>query len=563
MTLCTRNTHLFLCVLVLFLWMACAKQGFPPGGPVDRTRPQILSTEPKSDSTRVSLDTKVYIHFSEAVEHRTCEESIFITPMPAQPVRYKWHGKKLEIRFAEPLLENRTYVITVGTGTRDRRNLTLATSHTLAFSTGDSLDRGSIRGVVYADTPIEGTQVWAYDLKTESHPNPGKTKPLYVTQCNAIGLFSLDYLALGQYRIFAVADRDRSGTYEAERELIAVAPKDVILDSTRSSISGLVLRAAMSDTTAPQLAGATAPDRHHVDLRFSERMAEKGMEDRANYLIHAEGDTLAVLDALLDFRNAAYVHLLTEPQRDSASYTVQVKSGQDLAGFALMADSATAVFSGSARDDSVKPYFIQALPEDKSRNNPLNTPVTMIFSEALDTTWTQLAFQLQDTGRTALPGRFNWPDAATLRFQPDSLLKPEQLYRVVIAEDSVRDRNGIRLADTLVALSFHTLNPDTLTEISGSMVDEASGSGRIYLRARGVSGPVYELWLDNEGFYRFADIMPGRYVIDFYRDEDNNSRFSYGVPFPWQPSERYAVYPDTLEVRSRWPNEGNDLRLPR
>ncbi len=552
-----------LLALLLLLVLACAKQGFPPGGPVDRIRPEIIATLPKSDSTGVGIDTRVWIHFSEAVDHRTCEESIFITPLPTEPVHYKWRGSRLEIRFAEPLLENRTYVITVGTGTRDRRNLTMAASHTLAFSTGDSLDRGSIRGTVHADTPIEGTQVWAYDLETQADPDPGKIKPLYVTQCSALGSFNLDYLALGRYRIFAVADRDRSGTYDAERELIAVAPRDILLDAASPRLSGLVLRAALGDTTPPELAGATAPDRHHVSLRFSERLDKAGMEDRANYLIHTAADTLAVLEAFLDFRNAAYVHLLTAPQTAGASYMVHVKQGRDLAGFALVADSSSAVFTGSALDDSLKPYFIQAVPEDKSRNHPLDTPVTLIFSEAMDRLWCESAFVLQDTGKAAIRGRFTWPNAATLRFQPDSLLKPEQLYRVQVAEDSMRDRNGMRLADTLVTIAFHTLNPDTLTEISGSVVDEASGAGKLYLRARAEKGPVYEVWLENEGFYRFAAIMPGRYSIDFYRDEDGNGRFSHGIPFPWQPAERYAVYPDTIVVRSRWPNEGNDLRLPR
>ena len=56
--------------------------------------------------------------------------------------------------------------------------------------------------------------------------------------------------------------------------------------------------------------------------------------------------------------------------------------------------------------------------------------------------------------------------------------------------------------------------------------------------------------------------MPGEYLIDFFRDEDGDGRFFRGRPFPRQPAERYTLYPDTIRVRSRWPNEGNDLLLP-
>ena len=59
-----------------------------------------------------------------------------------------------------------------------------------------------------------------------------------------------------------------------------------------------------------------------------------------------------------------------------------------------------------------------------------------------------------------------------------------------------------------------------------------------------------------------ATLLPGHYFLDCFRDSDGNGRYSYGHTFPFVPAERFAVYPDTVVLRSRWPNEGNDIILP-
>jgi beta-lactam-binding protein with PASTA domain len=132
---------------LLFLILAflnCAKEGMPPGGPVDTTPPEVLSVSPKPFSTRVDLNSKIEITLSERMSNKPTEESIFISPFPKKPFDYKWKGKKLILSPPEPLLESKTYVVTIGTGARDLRNNHLSKSYTFAFSTGAGLDSGTI-----------------------------------------------------------------------------------------------------------------------------------------------------------------------------------------------------------------------------------------------------------------------------------------------------------------------------------------------------------------------------------------------------------------------------------
>ncbi|HSQ77221.1 MAG TPA: hypothetical protein VLT13_16785, partial [Bacteroidota bacterium] len=58
-------------------------------------------------------------------------------------------------------------------------------------------------------------------------------------------------------------------------------------------------------------------------------------------------------------------------------------------------------------------------------------------------------------------------------------------------------------------------------------------------------------------------LMEGKYAIQGYRDEDENRAYTPGLPHPYKPSERFAVYPDTVKVRARWNIEGVVLKFPR
>jgi len=90
---------------------------------------------------------------------------------------------------------------------------------------------------------------------------------------------------------------------------------------------------------------------------------------------------------------------------------------------------------------------------------------------------------------------------------------------------------------------------------------DSTANGRIFLKAQqnAKDGQTYEMQLSEPGPYEFSGILPGTYSLEGFRDRDNNGEYSFGQAFPFQPAERFVVYPDTIKVRARWPNEGNDI----
>ena len=546
---------------LIILVMGCAKQAFPPGGPVDRTPPMIVRTQPGADTTHVAQDVQVEIEFSEPVQQRSVEETLFITPFSRYSV--SWKGRRMTIEFTEPLYADRTYVITVGAGAQDRRNNIMEESFTLAFSTGEILDVGRIEGRVWVQEPArpEAVQIWAYDLAEISQPNPKIHEPLYITQAGKDGTFALLYMAWGTYRVFAVLDRDGSGTYDVESDELGVAPGDIAVDSLVAN-PPLVFRVSRRDTTAPVLTSARPTDRHHIAIAFSEPMQSVPLLNKENISLRGPASLRDILDAYPDPRNAAYAHLTTEALQDT-SFELYFKQGFDRNGLALADTGKSIVFQGTSKIDTTSPRYLFMQPSDSSDNVPLMDSIKIVFSESMDSSTIRETFSLVDTSGNPVNGTVHWPYLAKMVFVPKDTLEPFMKYTLSLNVDKVTDLFGNTLADTLFEKWFYTVDPDTLTEILGTLSDADSGAGGPYVmtatnRKNGQSTIV----LPSPEAYRFKNLMPGEYVISLFHDADRDGEYSKGQAFPFVPSERYYVYPDTIKTRSSWPNEGNDIEMP-
>ncbi|MDZ7370164.1 MAG: Ig-like domain-containing protein [candidate division KSB1 bacterium] len=556
-------------IIVFFIALAlctCANQGFPPGGPEDKTPPRVIAAFPPNDSTGVSRTTKVQILFSEPVVPFTVEKALFITPFVGDRIKLKWRGdRQLTIQFSDSLLPNRTYVVTIGAGAKDRRNNMMKESFTLAFSTGEHLDRGQISGRLYG-TDLGGAQVWAYDLSLTPDPDPSRHTPLYATQTGEEGLFRLSYMAFGRYRLFAVKDRNLNNRYDPEFDQIGVAHRDVQLDSLNRTDSPLTFRLAQRDTTRPRLEAVSAPDRQHVILRFSEPIrAEAARID--NFMIVTGSDTLAVFDAYFDPQNSALLQLATAPQQSGLFYQLQIKEIKDQSGLTMAAPTLPFTFTGSALPDTVRPRYVAMSPRDSSRAVPVNSSIKVFFSEAMAAEPLTRLFHLADSSGNPVSGDIAFPTGNRLVFTPHRHLAGKMRYTVSLPPDSITDLAGNPLADSLFQKHFITLNPDTLSAIAGTVADaDSAARGPFFLKAVLVGDKephTYELFVPNAGKFEFRDLMPGRYVIEVFRDEDENREFTFGTPYPFQPAERFFVYPDTIEIRPRWPSDGETILLPR
>lgn len=554
------RTAEFIIILILLI-ISCAKQGFPPGGPEDKTPPEIVRTEPGKGQTGVPPGRDVTVWFSERIRPPTTpNDAIFFSPYPGEGVRFKWSGKKLKIRFPKPFPDSTTIVVTFGTGLRDYPGNAMKSSFSLAFSTGAILDRGTIHGTVYGPASASGLDVWAYLLKNNMEPDPRKMEPDYAVQCQERGGFRFSHLSPGQYRLFAVQDRSRDRRYQPVEDEIGVPFRDITLSSEDQAADSVSFRMTREDTLGPSLVRASALNRNSILFQFDEPIT---VQDRLSPFMQAElSDSLPIQAAYVDPSDSRQIRIMTAGQKPGKRILFSILGLTDLAGNPPDSSVRQIRVEGSDKPDTTKPRLLSTQPKNNEQGVNLDSPVRLVFNIPLDTVGSRPGIVLSDSSGQSVDCRHQWDTPASLTFIPKSSFASFTVYRIRIG-DSAKDFWGRAFQDT--AVSFRTLNADTLSEISGTVSDLRSDSpGMLLVSIKQADRPnqEYKRTILRSGPYRFDRVLPGRYILGCFRDRNGNGQYDYGRPFPFEPSERFSVYPDTIVVRPRWPNEGNDLTLP-
>ncbi len=558
-------------VLSVFICLtSCARQIAPSGGPPDKKPPTLVQVTPENNSTLVPFDQSIEFEFSESMNRKSLEKALFITPRPERPAKYKWKGRRLRIDIGDSLKANRTYVITLGTDLKDAHGNPLAQSYTLAFSTGAEISDGKIDGQVFNANKPRGVLIWAYILNETGAPDPVRDNADYVTQADEHGLYKLSHLSAGKYRIFAIEDKDGNRFFEEGGDGIGIPQQDILLASDSVEVENINFKVSIKDTLGPALSSVQAENDTHVHLRFDETLSRQAAEKSGNYLIRAgnkgTGDALQVRLAYVNPLDSLQVRLVTDAQQRGAEYSVIIKNVTDKSGNPMDENYDRDVFFASALPDTFKPSLLKIFPGDSARAVPVSSALIFYFSEAMRQATFERNFVMADTMGNHLRGAFDWPTPASVRFQPEQDLVSLKRYQVSIPLDSVYDIAGNSIADSLLEMHFTAINIDTLSSISGMVSDpDSTGTGWIFMTAKqkGRSNISYQIKLAAPAPYKFKNILPGQYTIEAFRDGDGNGKYSFGNAIPFTPSERFVIYADSIKVRARWPNEGNDIVFPR
>jgi len=260
--------------LLIGLLVSCANPQAPSGGPRDSTPPSVVQTRPVQDTVDVSTDVgALRVEFSEYVERSTLSQALSITPTFEQRPQFSWDGRAVEIQFPSALRDSTTYIFTFGTTLSDARGVSLETPITVAFSTGERINRGQIEGRVVngpSGTTQQGVDVFAYALPPgASAVRPLPDAPSYRTQTGEGGRFSFDYMREGPYYVLALRDNNRNRQPDPQ-EPVAVPPRLSIRADSGAAAVPVPWLLARRDTTAPQLQQVRPVSRQRLRLRFDE-----------------------------------------------------------------------------------------------------------------------------------------------------------------------------------------------------------------------------------------------------------------------------------------------------
>ncbi len=548
-------------IFLFFLVAGCANQLPPTGGDVDRIPPEIVEVFPPDGTT--SFDEDYFeIEFSEYVDKRSVREAIFISPFIEGILDFEWTGTSVEITFPEELKEDITYTVTVGTDVVDRNNKNrMIQSYSFSFSTGDKIDRKIISGRIYGKER-EGIFLYAYKLSA-NNDTLLNIKPDYVSQSGVNGNYSLNGLASGTYRVFAVNDKFKDLIYQQEQDKIGIPYKDVLLTEADSVFTNLNFILFNADTTRPRIINAVMTDKYHLLVTLNKEIMIEVLSAK-NFSLYdsAAGKKFEVNYLFKGQTKPEEIILVVEPtQNEESQIFLLADSLVDQFGNVTLNDSKHIITSDRPDTSAVK--IISTEPLQHATVDFRKPEIKIFFDDAFNKDEVNSAVSFEDTMRNPVQFKIDYYDDATLLISPLVELKPEKDYLIKLNLNKFKDAGGNQI-DSLFSLKFKTISGLDFTGISGKLVSadnsdiDFATNPVLILESSEEIKIIYKEKITSEKF-EFSGVEPGKYLLWCFLDEDGNGEFKYGYPFPFEYSENFYFYPDTLNLRPRW--EITDLQF--
>lgn len=221
----------------------CAKTGPPGGGPVDSTPPEVTSTVPVQGETLVDRESAVRIEFSEEMTRQTVERALETVP-ELDLKNLRWEGRTLVAAPETALPESSTVVVRIAASAQDYHGVEMAEPFSLAFSTGVSVDAGTIEGAVFMDSePVPGATVWVCQEMNEPDEEGRLSACGLAGVTGEDGSFRIENVGASEspYLVTAFLDENGNGAYDTRTEPGSPGETAAAVESAGATAAGLVV----------------------------------------------------------------------------------------------------------------------------------------------------------------------------------------------------------------------------------------------------------------------------------------------------------------------------------
>jgi hypothetical protein len=554
-----------LIIILSIFFIHCAKVAAPPGGPEDKTGPMVLSVQPADQAVNVAGENKITIRFSEAIDKKSVEDAIFITPRPEGRVKFKWKGHRLIVILPEEYAANTTYIVNLGANTMDLRKNKMDSSFTLAFSTGDEIDQGKITGTVYRDgKPATGATVALYDADPAvSLPAVDSTYPPFLTQSGKDGRFQLAYLPEGRFFLIAFDDKNKDQLLNVAREAFGVP--DRLAQAGGDSIpSNIDIHLTLIDTTTVSLISATVTEDRLIKVRFSREIeTDLIRENPEKIFIYDTVEDRSLTPSAVKEKEIASARSFSLYFDDLPQNAVRLKFDRDI--FGLDMDSLRYLESPTFKIDPGEdnnPPLVESFSHDGKTIFPGDNKFALSFSEpcrispGIDSNGTD-AFLIMDRDSIFYEYEYDRTDVFTLDITVPYLTWGRG-YTMIADPSMITDLSGNAIGDSVILFNFKTYDEDSLGSISGSVTVDSALSGRPYLFVKDITGREFINAPVPDGTFEYQ-LPPGKYLLSGFLDGNGNGVFDYGSLDPFKFSETFTHHPDTVRVRARFESAGVEV----
>ena len=424
------------------------------------------------------------------------------------------------INLIDTLEPNTTYTFNFGESVSDITEKNVPDNLILAFSTGNKLDTGIIRGTVMgAENHLPSKKGVVIGLYEPSDTLDPKTqKPTYYTKADKQGKFLLSNLPQKEFRIFAFTDKNLNKTFDPSRERIAFN----------------------SNTIRPYF-DSTETQMFLVDQNFSKPQLIRGFPGLDSYrLTFSKGlMSFKILSTQVPFvlRNSNKEVFLFPPQQDSLELNFSITDS-----LGAQKDSTTVIFlnpEGKPYDDSGGLSSVPRKGGELLRGDSiLILPTVPIQSIDIDSILyiknnDTLSFKKEVSETLVFP--WYWKPLPKL-----------QSFGVIFKKGSLINVLG----DTLrkISLSYSYKIPENYGQVEGSVntlescyvIDILSNDFQLQGR------------LINPKEFIFRGLPPGNYKIRSLVDRNCNGVWDPGNYKSGVEPEKFHFYDEELQLKANW-----------
>ena len=520
---------LFFSLIAIANWWSCAAIKAPPGGPEDKTPPQLIGATPPIESTHV-METHFRFQFSEYILESSLTGGVTVFPRQKTEPKIIYDDDAVEVQLQDTLQPEQTYIITFTRKVTDEHKVPLAEDIQYAFSTGATIDHGMITGQVTTGND-NSVHLWKITGQADSL---FFTFPDYIIRCAEDGSFRFRYLSPGNYRLLAV---EKNGTG------VPLSP-----GITAYGLPEILTIPVQSDTAGPY------PIRLHKEipaLRVLKAVQYPGWAE-------VTFNTPPLPLPKVFFRDSLDFHPIPDP-RDSLKLVV----------FSKAFPNSIQLIPKGAPESEMQSVPLSAPEEPDTNAVSLVSPGTalnfkpemnqsptirLVFSKPLITPISPADLPLVYTSKdtTLFEARVNQESPLVISVKPYHDWQPNTNYFLTCPGTKLFALDSTQFKDSVLVIRIRTGPELGYGSLSGSITGEINTPVGIILKAAEKSGKSYRQVVNSPSDFHLNDLSEGAYLLSIYTDRDSSGNYTYGRAFPPAPAEYFFDYPDTIKIRANW-----------
>lgn len=581
----SKSLYYIFIIIAAAVMYSCANIGNPSGGPIDKTPPIFMRSNPTPNAVNVK-DRKIEIFFDEIVTLKDPSTKIIVSPAQTEMPRMSALGRKVTVELVDSLLPNTTYTIDFSNSIQDNNEGNAIDNFAFAFSTGSVIDSMRVSGYVLDSRTLEPMQSVVVGLQSNLADSAfHKEKLQRVALTNDRGQFTIRNVSPGSYHIFALKDLDRDYKFGNPTEDIAfldsiIVPSigsreaadtvyndlneiDTIMRATRPAYfpNDILLSMFNEDRKSQYLANNMRVDSTRISLTFA-----------------AASDTLPSLNIVgrNDVPDQWYT-LERSQTNDTLTYWIRpphlVSADTLMVATTYLRTDTTSNLSWGT--DTLKFTFQRQKAKKKKKNEETDSLEQIRFMELhplANGTQEVYAPLLLQTG-TPIERYSREAFHLQRKLQNDTIFYPAEIKSIAL-RDSTLNRRDLMLKVDWEPGAAYTLAVDSLamTDIYGLQtkplkvdfnVRKMEEYGNIVFNITAVrDSAIVELLDGTEKIVLRApvknhraellNLLPGKYYARLFIDRNGNGKYDTGnYDMHLQPEET-VYYPGAINLKKNW-----------